>query len=156
MASIMFICTGNQIRSPLAEAYFKKLLGESSQDASQWQVYSAGTWTQNGVKADERAIQFGAQVGLDLSQHRSKMVGKELLNAYDVVLVMEKGQKEALSFEFPEAAEKIFMLTEVGGVAFDIQDPLGISDEDYMGILGELVHVLNEKFEAICDLVNNI
>ncbi len=127
MPSVLFVCTANQIRSPFAAALFRDKLAERGMDLRAWRVESAGTWTEPGFPAMPAAVDMARRWGLDLSQHRSRMVSWGLLRRFDLVLVMEQGQKEALQVEFPQIAERVALLSEMCGPPFDIRDPIGRS-----------------------------
>src|SRR5438105_3004745 len=105
MPSILFVCTANQIRSPIAAALFKDMLINSGQ-AEGWRVESAGTWAQDGLPASGAAQRVMRELNIDLSQHRSRCVTRDLLAGFDLILVMEHGHKEALCVEFPAVADR--------------------------------------------------
>lgn len=124
MPSVLFICTANQFRSPLAAAFFEKRLEEKDM-AEGWTVSSAGIWVKGKCGAHPAAQLAAEKAGLDLSRHVTREVTHSMLAAADLVLVMEHGQKEALHFEFADQRKKIFMLTELSGrLAIDIPDPV--------------------------------
>jgi len=112
MPSILFVCTANRFRSPLAAAILKKYLLESG-ERGEWQVASAGTWTAPGQPAISLLEPVAGSLGLDLSLHRSVQVDGQLLAAHDLILVMEPGHKEALQVEFPALREQVYLLSDV-------------------------------------------
>ncbi len=126
MPKLVFVCTANRYRSPIAEACFKAELIERKSDIYQnWSVSSAGTWTQDGLPAMTEAIQRGDQMGLDIRIHRSRVITAEVLRGVDVILVMEKGHKEALQYEFPHKKESIHLLSEATQrLSYDFPDPV--------------------------------
>jgi protein-tyrosine phosphatase len=151
MPSILFVCTANRFRSPLAEAIFQAELTKRGLQTD-WQVGSAGTWTKDGLPAMPEAISAARELGLDLTFHRSRPVSAELLRQCDLVFVMESGQKEALIIEFSAIIENVFLLTEgVGGVAYDIPDPF-FTDESPVSIAKELIGLFHNGFEKIVQL----
>lgn len=123
MPAILFVCTANQFRSPIAAAYFaQKLTTSGSHDT--WTVASAGTWATPGLPAHPQAIKTAAAYGLDLKNHRTQEVTGSLLSAFDLVVVMEEGHLQALVTEFPETAGKIVVLGKVASVpGVEIPDP---------------------------------
>ena len=112
MPSILFVCTANRLRSPLAVAILKKYLLESG-EKGEWQVASAGTWTAPGQPVISLLAPVAQSLGLDLGLHRSIQVDGQLLAAHDLILVMEPGHKEALQVEFPSLREHIYLLSDV-------------------------------------------
>ena len=140
MPSVLFVCTANRFRSPLAAAFFQQMLGDSGR-ALPWSVDSAGTWTSSGLQVLPEVLLIARKYGLDLSQHRSKLVSASLLLTQDLVLVMEAGHKEALQHEFPMIDDRVYLFSQATeGRFYDIPD-LTDSDEETMEI-GENIHEL--------------
>jgi protein-tyrosine-phosphatase len=152
MPSILFVCLANRYRSPLAAAFFRQCLGQSS-DRGSWSVGSAGTWAEPGLPPDVRAVKDARERGLDIKAHRSRQVNAVLLSQSNLVLVMEAGQKEALQVEFPKEREKIYLLSEVAdGIPFDFPDPFGPDSAPHQEIANELNELIIRGFENICKL----
>jgi protein-tyrosine phosphatase len=151
MPEILFVCTANQIRSPLAEEIFKHLLKEHGHEAG-WRVKSAGTWATADAPPIGNAVTVGRELGIDISKHRSQSVDAEMINSSNLILVMEQGHKEALQFEFPEMRQKIFLITEVAGDGVDIADPVGKSLENYRLIGRQLQNILTSSYDEIVKL----
>jgi protein-tyrosine-phosphatase len=86
---------------------------------------------------------------MDISNHRSRMVTEGILESFDLVLTMEKGQKEALVVEFPKFARRVQMLTEMIGLVYDIPDPIGKSMTDFEETYKELEQVLRLGLEKV-------
>jgi len=86
--NILFVCTGNICRSPLAEALLKRALEERGlTDVS---VTSAGTGAWDGAPASEGAYLVGLECGLDLSGHRARLLSRELVEQADLILTMAR------------------------------------------------------------------
>ena len=114
MPSIIFVCTANICRSPVAEALFRDWLRQRP-EAGAWRVSSAGTWADEGAAASAYAIEVLAEAGLDLKSHRSRRVEREMIAAADLLLCMTRSQREALQAEFPDLAGRIQLLTAMAG-----------------------------------------
>jgi protein-tyrosine phosphatase len=148
MITILFVCTANRYRSPIAAACFKNELIKRNQEKD-WDVSSAGTWTMDGLPPVPDAILVARQLGLDIQEHRSRAVTSDMLQQVDLVLVMERGQKEALQIEFQAYRQKIALLTEVAeGTLYDIADPM--TDPRNVNAGSEIYRLIHAGFEKIC------
>lgn len=148
--SVLFVCTANRFRSPIGEAAFRKLLRERGIE-NNWVVGSAGSWAKDGLSPIPSAEWMLEHLGLDLSKHHSRSISQGLIAQYHLVLVMEKNQKEALQFEFPELSHKVFMLTEVcNGPVVDIPDPVSQPEEICLSVAWEIIHLIENCFQEIC------
>ena len=153
--TVLFVCTANRYRSPFSEAVFRAQLQKDGQ-ADEWHVGSAGTWTKAGKPVLPHVAQKAQEIGLNLDDHRSAEVNLELLLAYTLIIVMESGHKEALSVEFTEVRERIFLLSEViDDIAYDIPDPAKSMD-DADEIVAELYDLLQRGHTAICELIEKM
>jgi protein-tyrosine phosphatase len=149
MHSVLFVCTANICRSPMAEGLLRARLGEAAQD---WRIESAGTWAIDGEQAAPRAIKVLQARGIDLSEHRSRIVNPAILSQARLVLVMEKGHKEALQVEFPRFASKIFLPSEMVGEINEIKDPMGRATADFERTALELEDILERGLGVIAEL----
>jgi protein-tyrosine-phosphatase len=152
MPSILIVCTANICRSPLAMAILEARLAEDA-ETSDWKVESAGTWALEGERAARFSQAAASQRGLDLSNHLSRNVNREMMKSFDLILTMERGQKEALTAEFPESADQIFMVSELVGGMYDIYDPIGGPYSDYENTAAELERIFKEGLEHLKELV---
>lgn len=151
MPSILFVCTANRFRSPLAAAFLIKALEEMGITES-WRIGSAGTWATPGQPVLQ-AVSVAAQgFGIDLSGHRSARVSGRLLSEHDLILVMQASQKEALLTEFPELEERVHLLSEVvERRSYDIPDSSG-SEQGVLEIGTELDALIRRGVNYICVL----
>lgn len=152
MPVILFVCTANRYRSPIAEACFKDELQKHNQGEG-WIVQSAGTWTKDGLPAMPEAIDGARKLGLDISGHFSQVITEKLMKQADLILVMERGQKEALQIEFPTKRGRVFLLSEAAnGIAYDVPDP--VSNPDAGNVVLEIKELIKKNFEKIIALAN--
>ncbi len=127
--SILFVCTANRLRSPMATALCKARLAQM-EDAQDWRIESAGTWPEVGLPALAEAQLVMREQGLDLTDHRAREVSAELLAQFDLVLTMQQSHKEALCAEFPQFAGRIWQLSEMSGSYWDVLDPLPLRADE--------------------------
>ena len=154
MPSILIVCTANQCRSPLGEALLRQLL-HGEEKGTEWQVESAGTWATDGRSAHPDMCIAAEEAGLDLYHHRARNVDNVLLSSYDLILTMEQSHKEALQIEFPSIRNRVFLLSEMLGVTYDIPDPIGGPLEDYRTTVKELTRLLKLSLPRITELAQN-
>lgn len=129
MPAILFVCTANQCRSPIAAATFRMELA-GKQNESTWRVASAGTWTKTGLKISNSAARIARKAGVDLSSHLTTSIVDARPHSYDLIAVMDDGHKEALVVEYPELTGRIHLLTELAGLEpYEILDPLQYDSE---------------------------
>lgn len=151
MPAVLFVCTANMCRSPMAMVLFQKRLQDAGM-ASGWQVESAGTWARDGDPAASGSQHAVEPFGLDLSMHQSRSVSLELLQDFDLILTMTRSQQEALQVEFKEARDRVHMLTALAGLAYDVPDPIGGRSSEFRESAREIDGLLGRGFNRIVDL----
>jgi len=156
LPQVLFVCTGNICRSPMAAALLFRHIQKSESDWQTWHVESAGTWTTPGQPATSEAQQVMKERGLDISEHRSRLVTTELMEPFNLILTMEPGQKEALKVEFPKYARRIYMLSEMAGEQDPIRDPTGGTLADYITIVEMIDGKLGKGLPRIRHLAKNL
>ena len=127
---VLFVCTGNTCRSPLAEGALRDALGP---DAARIDVRSAGTGARSGEPAAPASVAIAAAHGIDLSGHRSQPLTAELARSADVVLVMERSHLAAVR-ALGVDPERVRLLSEwpaPGAPELEVSDPYGGSQEAY-------------------------
>jgi protein-tyrosine-phosphatase len=134
----------------MAMAIFRNLVQGDQED---WEVISAGTWAIEGVPVASKALRVLQSKGLDISDHRSQPVTRELIDRFDLILTMERNQKEALSVEFPHKAKRIYLISEMIGLVYDVPDPIGKSLVDFQNTYQELEQTLKLGMHKIRRLV---
>jgi len=121
--NVLFVCTGNICRSPLAAALLLRALKERGVDVT---VTSAGTGAWDGAPASEGAYLVGLERGLDLSGHRARLLSRELVEQADLILTMARHHRARVDELGGEG--RVFVLGEYAGREGDdveVSDPFG-------------------------------
>src|SRR5438445_7541643 len=132
MKTILFVCTGNVCRSPMAEGLFR----HAARGRGDFCVLSAGVGAIEGQPPSAYAVQALKELGIDISQQRSRMLTADVVSQADYIFGMTHGHVDAINLLYPQAAEKTFLLREFDETLDvfekDISDPIGGSYEVYL------------------------
>ncbi|MDY0235753.1 MAG: low molecular weight protein arginine phosphatase [Gudongella sp.] len=143
---VLFVCTGNTCRSPMAEALLRDI---ATKRGLKIEVDSAGVFAPEGQSASFNAIETIDNIGI--KEHQSKMLTKELIDWAELVLVMTKSHLNMVEGMYPEAKSKTHLLLEFTEYkALDVEDPFGGSIDDYERVkiqLEDAVFALLEKID---------
>jgi RpiB/LacA/LacB family sugar-phosphate isomerase len=132
MKTILFVCTGNVCRSPMAEG----ILRHTTRDRGDYRALSAGLGACEGQPPSPNAVQAVRELGIDISGQRSRPLTPELVQQADYIFGMTHSHIDTVSLLFPQAAERTFLLREFDETLDffekDISDPIGGSYEVYL------------------------
>lgn len=142
---ILFVCTGNTCRSPMAAALMNKIATENDIDAV---AESAGVFAVDGESASDEAIQAMKKYDVDLSDHKARQLTQEIVDNNDIILTMTDAHKMLLGLG---SDDKVFTLAEYAGDAGDISDPFGGDVTEYEETALEIYDLLTEVAERIVD-----
>ncbi|HHT06286.1 MAG TPA: ribose 5-phosphate isomerase B [Hydrogenispora sp.] len=130
--NILFVCTGNTCRSPMAAALLRQLLNERGGKFKNIRVSSAGLYAQPGAPASPEAVETMRGYGVDLSNHLARELAREELAAADLILTMTNAQKNQIIKIFPGVKDRTYVLREyikakspAGKDQWDVPDPFG-------------------------------
>ncbi len=112
MASILVVCTGNVCRSPIAEGVIRSLLVDRF-GVEAPSVASAGTTGWEGSPADPGSVAAAAELGVDISGHRGRLLTEEQLDASELVVTMGAGHRDRIVWDVPRLDSRTFTLKEL-------------------------------------------
>lgn len=138
---IIFVCTGNTCRSPMAEYILRNMIENSEQmEKDNWEILSAGVSAIKGVKASDKTEQVMNELDLDLSGHLSRKIETIDLKKSDIIITMSRKHSRILILDHPDLADNIFTLKEFAENqdGKDIEDPFGLSLEVYRDTRDEI------------------
>jgi protein-tyrosine-phosphatase len=137
-SGVLFICTGNTCRSPMAEYYVNYVTEVSGKHRIT--DSSAGIATVDGLMASDGAIEAMMKLyDIDISAHRSSLVRKENIESSDLVITMTQRHKKALISDYPEFSDRIHTFHGfIRGEDSDVPDPFGFGHKIYEDIAKEI------------------
>lgn len=144
--NLLFVCTGNTCRSCMAEGIAKKVAEDMNLDID---VSSAGIYATNGASCSLNSALAMEEMGIDIRNHLSRQLTKEMLENSDLVLTMTRAHKELILSYYPSYSNKVFTLLEYIGKDGDIVDPFGGDINVYRACAKEIKQAIDILFDKL-------
>lgn len=143
--NILFVCTENTCRSPMAEYIFNSKTKENNLNHK---ASSAGI-SSGGNLASENSIKVMSEINIDITNHISKQLSKEIIDLADLILVIGKSHLEII-FKYFECREKTFLINDyINHTKSDIIDPYGRNLEEYRLTRNQIEILVNKLLTKI-------
>jgi len=148
--NILYVCSGNTCRSPMAEVLarrvFPRLLNCQPEDLPRMKINiaSAGTFAARNMPASRSAVATMKKMGLDLSNHRSQPLTPSLIAQADIVFVMSREHKDFICDLVPGMVNRIKLLSETG-----VADPIGGSEQEYMNCARIIENLVEARLKEL-------
>ncbi|MGO1651094.1 arsenate reductase/protein-tyrosine-phosphatase family protein [Senegalia sp. (in: firmicutes)] len=140
MKNILFVCTGNTCRSSMAEAMLKDMMKDKDVF-----IYSRGVSAIENMSASKHAIRVMENMGIDMTNHKSKLLTKKDVDKADIILTMTLNHKSLVVNLYPHAKGKIYTLKEYANRDVDINAILDEINDIYKEINKKRDHLMKER-----------
>jgi protein-tyrosine-phosphatase len=138
MKEIVFVCTGNTCRSPMAEGLLQSVIPSFWKD--EVRVSSAGIGAWEGQAAAGHAVAVLAEIGVDISRHRARMLTREIVENAALLVAMAREHRDYALALAPGAAGRVLLIGELdpGRSDPDVRDPMGEGEEGYRRVRDDI------------------
>ena len=144
--NILFVCTGNTCRSPMAQGMLEKMLKDKS---GSYDIDSAGIYVHPDSKITPQAKKQLKKRGIEMGERKSVQITHIQIEKADLVFTMTGSQRRMLVENFPYAADKIHLLGDYTNRGGDVADPYGADDDAYAESAKEIEDMLGILIEMI-------
>ncbi len=147
MPTVLFVCTGNTCRSPMAQMFLQHKLKNANLQAD-FKVCSAGIYAQDNDSLSDKARNALVKKDIFVDEFCSTRLTKELLQSADMVFVMTKIHLKIVIDMYPEFKQKVHALAGDN----DVCDPFGQSQQEYDVCLEQLQDLIDKVLPKIINL----
>ena len=150
---VLFVCTGNTCRSPMAEGILRKLVADSGAGEELVESASAGTMRMVGMPATQKAIDVSAEYSVDISDHFSRAVTRKKLHTADLILALADDHF-AFCRELDVPEEKLYLLRAFPNQTshlreMSVPDPIGQGRSVYQQVFFQIDEALRQNLPEI-------
>lgn len=154
MLTVLFLCTGNTCRSPMAQIILQDKVKKANL-SDKISVISAGVGSFEGQPISREAKLSLQRLGIEVKEHYSQALTKDFVKKADLILTMTKNHWYVVVKAFPFAEGKTFTLAEYCGESDDISDPFGKSESVYFWCAQQILEMVSKAFIRIKIMLNN-
>lgn len=143
--NVLFVCTGNTCRSPMAEGLCRMLNEDKKGNVV---ALSAGLHAFPGAPVSRESV-LAVKEFVDISDHRARGLSVDFVNAADVIVTMTEQHKQAVQQLFPEYEKRLMTIRELAGEHGDVEDPYGSSQAVYNACGKEILRCLERGWTVL-------
>lgn len=149
MKKILFVCSGNTCRSPLAEGIAKKIFPLRTECSVE--IKSAGSSALEGMTASGHAIEVARRHDVDISGHGSRLLNRTDVREADLIVAMTQKHRETVGILDPAALAYTVLLTDFCDENGDVPDPIGGGIDEYQRVFNLIDRCIEELAARVDD-----
>lgn len=144
--NILFVCTGNTCRSPIAEGVLRDM---AKREQLPYVVLSAGLRAFPGAPVSRESVEAALllEPPVDIATHKARTLKVEYMEASDVVITMTEDLKARVQSAFPKMAYKVYTLNEIAKESGEVADPYGASSAVYETCAKQIQQLIEKGLE---------
>lgn len=146
---VIFVCTGNTCRSPMAEGFAKDLINKYHSDI---EAISRGVMVRDGGRANENAVTAMDSFGLEIRDHEAKGLKQYDIDDETIILALTQNHVTYIKQNFLVEDDQIYTLKGFAGPEGDISDPFGMSQEIYNACAKEIKEAVKASIEKMLNI----